>query len=133
MIFSESYTNKNETESKIFLGRFTNYFHGIKGDVYSIQNKKFLIENFEYDGTGPDTFFLTGPDETEPSISGTVLTYPFNGQFYDYNDSEIPNMNRFDQETVELVLPDNIEIENLKWLSVWCRAFHINFGDLKFN
>ena len=62
-----------------------------------------------------------------------MLTYPFNGQFYDYNDSEIPNMNRFDQETVELVLPDNIEIENLKWLSVWCRAFHINFGDLKFN
>ena len=31
-----------------------------------------------------------------------------------------------------LTLPDHLKTTDLKWLSVWCRAFRVNFGDMFF-
>ena len=32
-----------------------------------------------------------------------------------------------------LTLPPEYEVSDLKWLSVWCRRFSVNFGDIKFD
>lgn len=31
-----------------------------------------------------------------------------------------------------LTLPETLKTTDLKWLSVWCRAFRVNFGDMSF-
>ena len=48
-----------------------------------------MFSDFEYDGAGPDAFFWVGT-EGEPSTVGTILPYPFKGQFYEYEDADAP-------------------------------------------
>ena len=36
------------------------------------------------------------------------------------------------QTPIVLTLPNNITVPDLKWISVWCRQFSINFGDFVF-
>ena len=31
-----------------------------------------------------------------------------------------------------MTLPETLKATDIKWLSVWCRAFQVNFGDLSF-
>ena len=31
-----------------------------------------------------------------------------------------------------MTLPETLKATDIKWLSVWCRAFQVNFGDLTF-
>ena len=31
-----------------------------------------------------------------------------------------------------MTLPDNVKTTHLKWLSIWCRAFSLSFGDVFF-
>ena len=31
-----------------------------------------------------------------------------------------------------MTLPETLKATDIKWLSVWCRAFQVNFGDLQF-
>ena len=57
------------------------------------------------------------------------------GKFYDYDDQSAPILSqRFDglQNDIVLTLPDDIEVKDLKWISIWCRRFEISFGDFIF-
>jgi len=113
-------------------GDFQNYAHGISGEVYIKDEKTLLIKGFSYDGAGPDAFFWTGTSK-QPTAVGTILPYPFKGEFYEYEDQNAPILNkRYNNEEVTLTLPDNLKTSDLKWLSVWCRAFRVNFGDMFF-
>ena len=58
---------------KTYLGQFKNYFHGITGKIYSLGTRRLLIENFSYDGTGPDAFFWAGTEGDEPTTKGILL------------------------------------------------------------
>lgn len=114
-------------------GEFRNYAHGIGGQVYVKDESTLVIKGFTYDGAGPDAFFWTGTSGS-PSSVGTILPYPFKGKFYDYDDNSAPILTgRFsgDQE-ITLTLPSDLKSSDIKWLSVWCRAFHVNFGDMIF-
>ena len=33
------------------------------------------------------------------------------------------------QPDIELMLPPNIQVSDLKWISIWCREFSISFGE----
>ncbi len=37
---------------------------------------------------------------------------------------------RFDGEDLVLRLPPGLTVDELRWLSVWCRAFTVNFGEV---
>ena len=53
------------------------------------------------------------------------------GKWYDNGDQLAPILNqRFDgsQNDIVLTLPDDIEVKDLKWISIWCRRFGQNFG-----
>ena len=57
------------------------------------------------------------------------------GKFYDYDDQLAPILSqRFDgsQNDIVLTLPDDIEVKDLKWISIWCRKFEVSFGDFVF-
>ena len=51
-------------EDKTLLGKFENPLHGVSGVAYSIGSDKLLIQDFSYDGRGPDAFFWVGTEGT---------------------------------------------------------------------
>ncbi len=113
-----------------FLGRLTGHDHGVSGDVLTPNPNTLLIKNFKYDGTGPDAYFWVGTSGNEPNEVGHIAPYPFVGRFYHYTDPDAPILRQFFGEDVELTLPPNVTVDELRWISVWCRRFAINFGDL---
>jgi hypothetical protein len=114
------------------VGDFQNYAHGINGQVFMKDQKTLVIKGFTYDGAGPDAFFWAGTSQA-PSSVGTILPYPFDGKFYEYEDQSAPILSkRFNGEEIVLTLPETLKATDIKWLSVWCRAFQVNFGDLTF-
>ena len=115
------------------VGVFTNTEHGIAGTIYARNETTLVIQDFKYDGTGPDAFFLVGTRGT-PSRAGTILPYPFNGTFYGYDDQSAPIIKGsfIGDKDITLTLPKYLKATNIKWLSVWCRRFNQNFGDVMF-
>jgi hypothetical protein len=120
-----------QEEEGTLVGALTTKQHGVKGNVYAVDKKTLLIKNFEYDGQGPDAFFWVGTSDL-PEKVGTLLPYPFDGKFFKYDDQNAPVLTgRFDgTKDIKLTLPEDVDVTNLKWISVWCRQFSINFGDL---
>ena len=39
----------------------------------------------------------------------------------------------FKGDTVTLEMPDGVKVTDLRWISVWCKKFSVNFGDLFFD
>lgn len=117
----------------VMVGKLENYSHDISGTVYAINEKTLVVKGFTYDGTGPDAFFWVGT-EGSPSRNGIILPYPFEGKFFEYNDKSAPILEgRFTgDEDIKLTLPDTLKATDIKWMSVWCRKFEANFGDLLF-
>lgn len=112
---------------KTLLGKFENQLHGVSGVAYTVGSDKILIQDFSYDGRGPDAFFWVGTEGT-PGPKGTVLPHPFNGKFYDYRDLKVPVLKSSSSEDIVLSLPPSLRSEDIKWISVWCRKFAVDFG-----
>ena len=94
-----------------------------------------VFENFKYDGLAPDATFWVGMEGNEPSTDGILLTYPFEGKFYDPEDFGAPVLNKaFDgtQGDIVLPLPNDVKVSDLKWISIWSREYLLNFGDFIF-
>ena len=89
-------------------GDFQNYAHGISGKVFLKDEKTLVIKDFTYDGAGPDAFFWVGTSSA-PSSVGTILPYPFQGEFYDYEDKRAPILTgRFNGEEITYVFFSNL-------------------------
>lgn len=58
-----------------FIGKLKNYAHGIKGDVYAVDDTTIFIKGFCYDGTGPDAYFWVG-NTSAPTPQGYIVPYP---------------------------------------------------------
>ncbi|KRK04151.1 uncharacterized protein Dyak_GE10397, isoform C [Drosophila yakuba] len=58
-----------------YIGDFTNFAHGIKGQIYAVDESTLFVKSFAYDGTGPDAFFWVGKTP-RPSPEGYIIPYP---------------------------------------------------------
>ncbi|XP_040573010.1 uncharacterized protein sas isoform X2 [Lepeophtheirus salmonis] len=117
----------------ISLGEFETLYHNVKGHVYAYNESTLFIQDFSYDGTGPDAYFWIGINSPTPNSDGLLIQYPDNGE----NDSsssgyevDAPVLGAYDKENILLRLPEGITADQLKWISVWCRAFAVDFGHL---
>ena len=74
-----------------------------------------------YTGEAPDAFFYVGTGGRPESAdsSGVRIQYPAG------SDSPLAS---YSSQDVEFSLPAGVEGEDVTWVSVWCRAFTINFG-----
>merc|ERR1712165_552711 len=112
------------------IGSFVELHHGVAGDVFALDEETIVIKNFVYDGQGPDAFLLAGTSG-QPSKGGEVV-FPIpndDGRTYAYTDKDIPILGRFTgDEDVVLRLPPGRRVSDLKWLSVWCREYAVDFG-----
>ena len=130
------YISGSDTREKVYIGQITQYAHGVSGTIfYFKEDNQIMIENFTYDGAGPDAVFWVGTQGAKPSSNGIILPYPFQGDFFDSDDTNAPILDKaFDgsQQAIELTLPNDLKVSDLKWISVWCRRFEVNFGDFIF-
>ncbi|CAG0884477.1 unnamed protein product [Darwinula stevensoni] len=107
------------------IGNFKNYAHGISGSVYAVDEDTVVIKGFSYDGSAPDAYFWIG-DDVQPSPRGSIVPYP-----QSYSGEEPPILGSFEKEDILLHFPKGMKLTDIKWLSVWCRRFTVNFGDVR--
>jgi hypothetical protein len=84
----------------------------------------------------PDAFFLVGTEGTPGNVDESkiaILAHPFLENHYQYRDEEAPVLKSAVDEEVVLTLPPNMKVSDLKWISVWCRKFSVDFGNLIFH
>ncbi|XP_067619466.1 protein Skeletor, isoforms B/C [Eurosta solidaginis] len=106
------------------IGQFTNFAHGIKGTIYAVDESTLFIKSFAYDGTGPDAFFWVGKTP-RPSPEGYIIPYP-----EEYAGIDPPILQAHNNTDIILRLPMGKRIKDIRWLSVWCRRFTVDFGEV---
>lgn len=102
------------------IGRFKTFYHEVVGDVYAVDDKTLFIKDFTYDGAGPDAFFWAG-NTNKPDTTGTIIP--------DEKGQTKP-LSAYKNKDLVLRLPEGKTIADFKWLSVWCRKFRANFGEI---
>ena len=122
-----------ETEEKV--GDLETLFYGVAGHVFAVNQTTLLVRNFNYTGNAPDAFFWVGRSGT-PKMTNEettrILAHPYTGQHYQYRDTDYPVLKRSMNTDVLLTLPPDLTVSDIRWLSVWCKAYQFNFGALQF-
>ncbi|CAH0554651.1 unnamed protein product [Brassicogethes aeneus] len=107
------------------IGELTKFAHGVKGTAYAVDESTIFVKGFSYDGTGPDAFFWIG-NSPRPSPDGIIIPYP-----EDYGSGrDPPQLSAYNNTDVILRLPNGKRIRDIRWLSVWCRRFTVDFGEV---
>ncbi|XP_048522667.1 protein Skeletor, isoforms B/C isoform X2 [Dendroctonus ponderosae] len=106
------------------IGPLQDFAHGIRGIVYAVDETTIFIKGFSYDGTGPDAFFWIG-NSPRPSPEGIIIPYP-----EDYRERDPPVLKSHNNTDIILRLPMGKRIRDIRWLSVWCRRFTVDFGEV---
>ncbi|KAK4872480.1 hypothetical protein RN001_014509 [Aquatica leii] len=116
----ENVTNSERTTvSEVTLLPFMQLAHGLSSDAITIiGNNAFFIENFHYDGKGPDAHFWVGTGSW-PSDNGTLV--------HDQNDTVAP-LHAYHGQNLTITLPNGLTVNDIDYLSVWCIKFKHNFG-----
>uniref|UniRef100_A0A182WYF8 DOMON domain-containing protein n=1 Tax=Anopheles quadriannulatus TaxID=34691 RepID=A0A182WYF8_ANOQN len=106
------------------IGHLTNFGHGIKGQVFAVDESTLFVKGFAYDGNAPDAFFWVG-NSPRPSPEGFIIPYP-----EEYSGREPPVLQQHTNTDIILKLPMGKRIRDIRWLSVWCRRFTVDFGEI---
>merc|ERR1712008_435652 len=112
--------------------------HELAGELWATDKNTLEFRKFTYEGDGPDAFFMIGTHDAneKPNLDdGIPIPYSkdevFIQKLYDIND-DIPALPEFKNEQFKITLPPGIHVSDLKWLSVYCRQFTKDFGNVKF-
>ncbi|KAK8778661.1 hypothetical protein V5799_019997 [Amblyomma americanum] len=100
------------------LGNLDTGVHGVGGKVYIASGDSLVLEDFSYDGAGPDAYFLVGTTY-RPDGSGTMLKNEVG------SDKPLP---AYSKKTIVLKLPAGTKITDFKWFSVYCRKAKTSFA-----
>ncbi|XP_042910828.1 uncharacterized protein [Parasteatoda tepidariorum] len=110
--------SKSEPYYGVKIGKFITHFHNIQGDVYTVDDKTMFVKGFHYDGKGPDAYFWAGTS-SKPDTSGFIVSH---------NKESSNILEKSDNQDMILQLPDDMKIEDIRWLSVWSKKFLTSFG-----
>ncbi|XP_070167433.1 protein Skeletor, isoforms B/C isoform X1 [Polyergus mexicanus] len=103
------------------IGKLSELHHGVSGEVYAVDARTLFIKDFTYDGEGPAAFFYAG-NSKGPGSNGFRMR----------DERGTTNvLKRYRKKDITLTLPDSKILNNIKWFSVWCDEFSVNFGDVK--
>ena len=93
-----------------------------------------MIRNFTYAGTAPDAFLIGGVSGRPNEDPDVVPVFPFSGEHYQFSDRRIKAWGHFDgKRTMLFTLPKHVSVDDLSWLSIWCRDYSVNFGQALLN
>jgi len=97
-------------------GELSTIAHGVSGSLTVLDDCTIEVRNFNYDGGGPSVYFYAALDGNYSSPSA-ILGPRLDGQ-------------QWVNDTLRLSLPDGVSLDDFNSLSVWCRDFHANFGEV---
>ncbi|CAG9794628.1 unnamed protein product [Diatraea saccharalis] len=103
------------------LGPLSELHHGVRGTVYAVDARTLYIDGFHYDGVGPAAYFYVGTSKS-PSATGAT-------RLRDERGGTGP-LRRYRGEGVTISLPDGQTLKDVRWFSVWCDDYSVNFGDV---
>ncbi|XP_058807358.1 protein Skeletor, isoforms B/C [Phymastichus coffea] len=103
------------------IGKLSSFHHGVSGEVYAVDARTLFIKDFNYDGEAPAAWFFAGNSKTV-GVNGFKLRD---------EQGTLNPLKRYRKKDVTLTLPEGKTLSNIKWFSVWCEEFAINFGDVK--
>ncbi|XP_055587341.1 protein Skeletor, isoforms B/C isoform X2 [Uranotaenia lowii] len=106
------------------IGRINSFGHGVKGLVFAVDESTLFVKGFAYDGSAPDAFFWVG-NSPRPSPEGYIIPYP-----EEYTGRDPPALGQHENSDIILKLPMGKRIRDIRWLSVWCRRFTVDFGEI---
>lgn len=101
------------------IGRLTEYHHAVSGDVYAVDSRTLFIKGFTYDGEGPAAYFYVGNTKA-PNNQGAMRIRDERGSG--------GVLKRYRGKDITLTLPEGKTLRDIKWFSVWCDEFSVNFG-----
>lgn len=111
----------------ISLGSIVGRAHDVSGEVYVLSDRVLEVRNFAYDGTAPDAFFWADSNAV-PSGAGFILldaapTNSCGSTKLGASDGTV---------TYRLEFPEGTSIQDITGgsISVWCKEFGANFGEL---
>lgn len=107
-------------------GRLSTLSHQVGGDVYIVDDKRIRLKHFVYDGQGPAAYFWVG----QKGVSGS--TPDQSGVLVPDENGRQGKLGRYDDADVVLTLPSPLTSRDVRWLSIWCEEFAVNFGDVAF-
>ena len=94
-----------------------------------LDSQSLILRNFTYDGAAPDAFLIGGVSARPSGRPDVVFPFPFPGQHYQFGDKRIAAWGAFDgSRDLVVTLPKEVQVSELRWLSIWCRQFGVNFG-----
>ncbi|XP_076043060.1 DM13 and DOMON_DOH domain-containing protein skeletor isoform X2 [Oratosquilla oratoria] len=102
------------------IGSLKELAHDVRGDVYAVDSRTLHIRNFHYDGAGPDAYFYAG-STSKPSSQGFLVP--------DENGSKAI-LGAYSNQHITLTLPKGKTLKDIRWFSVWCDAFSVDFGNV---
>ncbi|XP_017847910.1 protein Skeletor, isoforms B/C [Drosophila busckii] len=104
------------------IGALTRLHHGVSGDVYAVDSRTIFIKKFNYDGEAPAAYFYVG-NTARPSNEGAA-------RLRDERGGTAALTRRYRNKDITLSLPEGKTLRDVKWFSVWCDEFAVNFGDV---
>ncbi|XP_060806924.1 protein Skeletor, isoforms B/C [Amyelois transitella] len=102
------------------IGHLNTYHHQVSGDVFAVDDHTLLLVNFNYDGTGEDTFFWAG-DAGRPGPQGFIVPN-------EYGKTNI--LERYHDAEIRLKLPEGKRLSRIKWLAIYDIRSQNAFGDV---
>lgn len=91
--------------------------------MYAVDSRTIHLRDFSYDGAAPDAFFYAGTTP-QPSDDGFIIPDEKGGT---------KPLGRYNNQAVTITLPEGKTLKDIRWFSVWCRAFSVNFGHVNIN
>jgi hypothetical protein len=106
------------------IGRLTEFHHAVSGDVFAVDSRTLFIKGFTYDGEGPAAYFYVGNTKA-PNNQGAFRIRDERGS------SGV--LKKYRGKDITLTLPEGKTLRDIKWFSVWCDEFSVNFGHVNIN
>ncbi|CRL07149.1 CLUMA_CG020142, isoform A [Clunio marinus] len=103
------------------ISRLSELHHGVSGDVYAVDSRTLFIKDFTYDGEGPAAYFYVGTSRA-PSAQGAIRIRDERGS------NEV--LRPYRHKDITLTLPEGKTLRDIKWFSVWCDEFSVDFGSV---
>ncbi|OUC39591.1 hypothetical protein D917_04735 [Trichinella nativa] len=101
---------------------------GIFGKVYAVNSTCVQILNFTYNGQAPDSFFFVGKG-SEPRRNDGIKV-PIRGKDSPTDISNLKELYNGEKDII-LELPEDHDIYNIDWISIYCLRFAVNFAFVK--
>lgn len=103
------------------IGRLSELHHSVSGDVYAVDSRTLFIKSFNYDGEGPAAYFYVGNTRAPSNQGGFRI-----------RDERGSNgvLKRYRNKDITLTLPEGKTLRDIKWFSVWCDEFSVDFGNV---